>query len=105
MAPREPTVWIPNLLDNGDQDMSSALQDASKIKTALANARSGSGTLTDLGLAHDLAVKHRLPDCSAELRRHIQARLTPRPGWTLGKDLAVSAVAGIATHFLLRRIG
>lgn len=76
-----------------------------QIQSTLALARSGQATLTQLAVAHDLAIGATLNGCLGELRAHIHQMVAP-PHWHMeGKDLALGMASGFLTHFLLQRTG
>jgi hypothetical protein len=83
--------------------------EATEIQTALAQARLGRATLTQLAHAHDLATAGCLNGCLGELREHIR-NLTPgsqTPESTsrseIMRDITLGVLAGFITEHLLER--
>lgn len=70
-----------------------------QVRAALDAARSGSGSLSQLATAHDLAAGSGLPSCAAELRSHMRRRLTPDSG--IARDVVLGLATGVLTHHLL----
>ena len=74
-----------------------------EIQQALAQARAGRATLTQLARAHDLAEDACLHGTLGELREHIRA-MTPRPAFRMeGRDILLGVISGVFTHLLLRK--
>lgn len=74
----------------------------SEIQKALAEARAGRATLSQLARAHDLAEDACLNGTLGELREHIR-RMTPRPVFRMGgRDILLGVISGVLTHLLLK---
>lgn len=91
--------------------------EAAKIRSALNAARAGSGSLTQLAEAYDLAAAHDMAATRDELLFHMRARL-PKEKLdllnsasrktalrNLGIGIGLGVLAGIGTHFVLVAIG
>jgi len=76
-----------------------------QIQGALALAREGRATLTQLAVAHDLAIGAVLNGCLGELRSHIHRMVSPPPLHAEGKSIALGIASGVLTHFMLRGKG
>jgi hypothetical protein len=73
-----------------------------EIQKALAQARAGRATLSQLAHAHDLAEDACLNGTLGELREHIRAA-TPRPLFRMeGRDILLGVISGVFTHLLLK---
>jgi hypothetical protein len=100
----------------GDPDVITEVE-AAKVRTALNAARAGSGTLTQLAEAYDIAAAHDMTATREELLVHIRARLpkeklnlsTSTGRKTAIRNLSVGIglgiLAGIGTHFVLVAVG
>lgn len=76
--------------------------EVAQIQGALALAREGRATLTQLAVAHDLAIGAVLNGCLGELRSHIHRMVSPPPLHAESKSIALGVASGFLTHFLLR---
>jgi hypothetical protein len=83
-----------------------SLNQTTKIRTVLLEARAGRSTLTELGAAHDLAASAGLADCAAELREHIRTKIGPgstKPvGRPVGREVVLGLATGALTHYMLK---
>jgi hypothetical protein len=77
---------------------------AAEIRQILDLARDGSATLSQLGLAHDMAADLGLVATAGELRGYIRHKITPPASATTGRDLMLGVASGMLTHHLLRGI-
>jgi hypothetical protein len=89
--------------------------DAAKVKMALAAARSGTGTLTQIAEAYEIAAAHGMTATKLELMKLLRSRLSMNAEEIaanrksavrrLAGTIGLGMLAGICTHYVLVAIG
>jgi hypothetical protein len=78
--------------------------EATKLQETLAMARLARASLSELGIAHDLATGAGLTETATELRRHVRrvvAEPTPNIAGSITGSLMLGVVSGIITKQLI----
>ena len=75
--------------------------EVAQLRDTLARARLARASLSELGVAHDLAADAGLAGTATELRWHVR-RVVAEPHPSAARDVLAGVLSGIITHHLLK---